>query len=103
MTLAVLYPNDKYVRVDIYTTSEGSAKIVDALKQAKYTHTSTIIPATGAFLGTERKIMQTICTYSELPRVIQHVRQVDSKCFIVAYEIKEMDGMITVLQTGSVE
>lgn len=98
--LARLYPSDVYVRIDVY--SNETEAIVNTLANAKYTHTSTIFKGIGTYSKKEHSMLQTICMISELPRVIELIRQADAKSLIVAYELKDIDGKFKRIIQGSV-
>ncbi len=102
-TLNHLYPSDKLVRIEVYTTKEGLEKILASLKAANYIHGSTVVNAVGTFLGLERKVFQSVCMYSELPRVFECIKKSDPSAFICAFQIMELQGKLKIIQQGSVE
>lgn len=95
-----LYPINKRVRIDVY--SKNGETIRDHLFNAKYPHTLTFVDVEGAFSKNKYKSLFTICSYIELPRLINQISKIDKDAFISVTSIYGVEGNMAVYRQGSI-
>lgn len=88
------------MRVDVH--SKNSELIRNHLFDAKYPHALTFVEVEGGYNKNKYKSLFTICSYIELPRLINQIRKVDSDAFITVFSILGVEGNMAVLRQGSV-
>ena len=99
--LSTFYPSTSMVVVNIY--SNKADEIMDILKKVNYTQACTIYQAKGGYKGLTQYVMQTICMFSETNNLIHFIRKIDKDCMISVTKLRDADGNLRVLQTGSLE
>lgn len=90
----MLFPWRKLVKVEINTNKIEEVKC--HLLDIKYIHPTTIMDVEGGYSGMKRKVIMTICTCVELPKLIKAVRDVDMDCLISSSFINDLDGKMTI-------
>ncbi len=101
MFLNRFFPLNKNVRVEIF--SNNIKQIREYLYSHQYTHPLTIYKTIGGYSLQDHEMLVTICMYIELPKLVNHIRDIDQKCLIVATKVDDIDGTINVYQQGSTE
>ena len=99
--LSTFYPSTSMVVVNIYSTKAD--EIMHILKKVNYTQACTIYQAKGGYKGLTQYVMQTICMFSETNNLIHFIRKIDKDCMISVTKLRDADGNLRVLQTGSLE
>jgi uncharacterized membrane-anchored protein YitT (DUF2179 family) len=100
LMLGRLYPINKRVKVEVY--SKNSETIRDHLFNVKYPHTLTFQEVEGGYSKNKYKSLFTICSYIELPRLINQIRKIDNDAFITVSSIYGVDGNMAVYRQGSI-
>jgi uncharacterized membrane-anchored protein YitT (DUF2179 family) len=98
--LSYFYPINKWVKVEIH--GKNNEMIRDYLFNSNYKHSLTFIKTEGGYSRQESKMLVTICSYVELPRIINKIRQVDHDAFITVSYIRGIDGNMSVYRQGSI-
>ncbi len=89
-----LYPRYKIIQVHVYTLK--GMKIRDNLFNKKYIHTVTIHNNIGGYSLDPVQRITTVCTYTELPRVVNAIREIDPDGMIITVKIRDFDGYIKI-------
>ncbi len=89
-----LYPRYKIIQVHVYTLK--GMKIRDNLFNKKYIHTVTIHNDIGGYSLDPVQRITTVCTYTELPRVISAIREADPDGMIITMKVRDFDGYIKI-------
>lgn len=99
--LSRLYPSSQQCKVEIYT--DKVEEVIDNLKKSCYNRSLSSSRIKGSYSKSERAVLWTVCFYNELPRLIYHIREEDPNCLITAVLVRDIDGVVNVLQQGSIE
>jgi uncharacterized membrane-anchored protein YitT (DUF2179 family) len=99
MLLGRLYPINKRVQVNVY--GGNTEAIRDALFKNNYPHTLTFIDVEGGYSRKKYRSMVTICSYIELPRLINKIKNVDEDAFITITSIHGVEGKMSIYRQGS--
>ncbi|WEK83286.1 MAG: DUF2179 domain-containing protein [Mycoplasma sp.] len=99
--LSRLYPSTQQCKVEIYTSKVE--EVIENLKKSRYNRSLSSSKIRGSYSKKERDVLWTVCFYNELPRLIYHIREEDPNCLITAILVRDIDGVVNVLQQGSIE
>jgi uncharacterized membrane-anchored protein YitT (DUF2179 family) len=94
-----LYPINKRVKIDVYT--RNGENIRDHLISVNYRHSTTFIEIEGGYSRSKQKMLSTICSYIELPQLINNIRKIDNDAFITVQLVSGVDGKMAVFRQGS--
>lgn len=87
-----MFPSRKLVKAEVITTkSEG---ILNALKEADFTHPTTLVDSYGGYSRGKSNILFTVLPVMEIRNFIGVIRQVDDKCLISVTTLSDADGNI---------
>ena len=94
------YPINKKVQVNVY--GKNTEAIRDSLYKNKYQHTITLVDVEGGYSRTKYRSLLTICSYIELPKLINQMKKTDPEAFITITSIHGVEGKMSVYRQGSV-
>ncbi|MDE5774881.1 MAG: YitT family protein, partial [Malacoplasma sp.] len=92
--LNVLFPKDKVVKIQIYC--EDVMAIRNYLYSVNFNHSLTINTTTGGYSLQEKKNIEIICLYIEVPKIIRRLKEVKKDMMITISPIKGIDGKLSV-------
>lgn len=89
-----LFPKDKVVKIQIYC--DDVIGIRNYLYSINFGHSLTINTATGGYSLQEKKNIEIICLYIEIPKILSQVKNIDKYMLITITPIKGIDGRLSV-------
>ena len=89
-----LFPKDKIVKIQIYC--DDVIAIRNYLYSINFNHSLTINTATGGYSLQEKKNIEIICLYIEVPKILSQVKQIDKYMLITITPISGIDGRLSV-------
>ncbi len=89
-----LFPKDKVVKIQIYC--EDVMLIRNYLYSVNFNHSLTINTTTGGYSLQEKKNIEIICLYIEVPKIIKRLKEVKKDMMITISPIKGIDGKLSV-------
>ncbi|MDE6645825.1 MAG: YitT family protein [Malacoplasma sp.] len=92
--LNVLFPKDKVVKIQIYC--EDVMAIRNYLYSVNFNHSLTINTTTGGYSLQEKKNIEIICLYIEVPKIIRRLKEVKKDMMVTISPIKGIDGKLSV-------
>ncbi|BAC44678.1 conserved hypothetical protein [Malacoplasma penetrans HF-2] len=89
-----LFPKDKIVKIQIY--AEDIMAIRNYLYSVNFNHSLTINTTTGGYSLQEKKNIEIICLFIEVPKIIKRLQELDQQMMITVAPIKGIDGKLSV-------
>lgn len=90
----LLFPKDKAVKITIY--SDKANKIRDYLYSKNFNHSLTINTTTGGYSMTEKKNIEIICMFIEIPRILREIRYCDIDTLVTITPLKGIEGKLRI-------
>ena len=94
LVINLLFPKDKAVKITIY--SEKAHKIRDYLYSKNFNHSLTINTTTGGYSMTEKKNIEIICMFIEIPRILREIRYCDIDTLVTITPLKGIEGKLRI-------
>lgn len=89
-----LFPKDRIVKIQIY--AEDVMRIRNYLYSVNFNHSITINTTTGGYSLQEKKNIEIICLYIEVPKIIKRLKESKQQMMITIAPIKGIDGKLSV-------
>ncbi|WPL38133.1 YitT family protein [Malacoplasma iowae] len=94
LVINLLFPKDKAVKITIY--SEKAHKIRDYLYSKNFNHSLTINTTTGGYSMTEKKNIEIICMFIEIPKILREIRYCDIDTLVTITPLKGIEGKLRI-------
>lgn len=94
-----LFPINKFTKIEVISNKIQTIK--KKLFDSKFQHSITISKNTGAYSNKDVEILWTVCTYIEIPKLINIVRSVDKKAMIIVETVRAVDGPLKLYKIGA--
>lgn len=94
VVISNLFPKDKVVKIQIYC--DDVIGIRNYLYSINFNHSLTINTTTGGYSLQEKKNIEIICLYIEIPKILAQVKNIDKYMLITITPIKGIDGRLSV-------
>lgn len=89
-----LFPKDKIVKIQIYC--EDVIAIRNYLYLNNFNHSLTINTTTGGYSLQEKKNIEIICLFIEVPKILAKIKEAKSEMMITISPISGIDGKLSV-------
>ncbi|MGL5640580.1 MAG: YitT family protein [Mycoplasmoidaceae bacterium] len=94
LTLNFLFPKDKKVKITIYSNKIN--EIRDYFYSQKFNHALTINKNIGGYSLEEKKSIEIVCLYMEIPILLDWIKKVDDQAFTTISSLLGIDGTLSV-------
>ncbi len=94
LTLNFLFPKDKKVKLSIY--SNKISEIRDYFYEQNFNHSLTINKNIGGYSLEEKKSIDIVCLYMEIPILIEWIKKVDDKALTTISSLLGINGQLNV-------
>lgn len=92
MLVQYMFPSRKLVKAEVITAK--SEPILQALKEADFTHPTTLVDSYGGYSHGKSNIVFTVLPVMEIRNFVAIIRHVDDKCLISITTLSDADGHI---------
>lgn len=92
--IGILFPKDRVVKIQIYC--DDVIAIRNYLYSINFNHSLTINTTTGGYSLQEKKNIEIICLFIEVPKILSQVKKIDKYMLITITPIKGIDGRLSV-------
>lgn len=95
VVLSNLFPKDRVVKIQIY--SENVIDIRNKLYAMNFNHSLTINTTTGGYSLQEKRNIEIICLFIEVPKILRQIKSIDSTDVLITITpVKGIDGKLSV-------
>lgn len=94
IVIAALFPKDKIVKIQVYC--DDVIAIRNHLYSINFNHSLTINTTTGGYSLQEKKNIEIICLFIEVPKILSQIKKIDRYMLITITPIKGIDGRLSV-------
>lgn len=95
VVLGNLFPKDRVVKIQVY--SENVIDIRNKLYSMNFNHSLTINTTTGGYSLQEKRNIEIICLFIEIPKILRQIKSIDdTNVLITITPIKGIDGKLSV-------
>jgi uncharacterized membrane-anchored protein YitT (DUF2179 family) len=99
LLLNSLFPINKFAKIEIISTKIHAIK--SKLLSNKFNHAISIAKNIGAKSNKDVDVMWTVCTYIEIPKLIDYIRKIDSHAMVIVGNVTAVDGQLKILKPGA--
>lgn len=90
IVISQLFPKDKIVKIQIFC--EETMALRDHLYSLNFHQSLTIIKTIGGYSLKEKQIIEIVCLFIELPKLLHQIKEFKKSTMITITEIKGIDG-----------
>lgn len=80
-------------RKAIMIMSETHIEVIKSVLQANSNRGITVFSVSGGYTGTEKNMLMIVMDNQEYPGLLKLINEVDSKAFVIAYNVSEVHGL----------